>query len=99
MCKQINYPMGRILSVKINDLGEVTGAEVFKGNTREVVKRHSSVLIPLLTKDTNFPLSREDADAESQVVRSPRPRKPKRASAVECTNRIREILSQESSTP
>ena len=27
---------------------EVTGATVLKGGTREIVKRHSSVLIPLL---------------------------------------------------
>ena len=33
----------------VNDLGEVTGAVLLKGKTRELVKRHSSVMIPLMT--------------------------------------------------
>ena len=35
-----------------NDLGEITGAIVKKGRTNEIVKRHSSILIPLLESNT-----------------------------------------------
>ena len=47
--KRSNYPMGVIKSVTINSLGEVTSARVMKGKTREVVFRHSTSLIPLLS--------------------------------------------------
>ena len=47
-CKQSNYPMGIIKSVETNSLKEVTAAKVLKGDTKEVVYRHSSSLIPLL---------------------------------------------------
>ena len=46
--KRYNYPLGRILSVVRNELGETTGAIVVKGNNREKVRRHSNTLIPLL---------------------------------------------------
>ena len=41
--------MGRVISVEHNDLGEVTAARVKKGLTGEIVYRHSSSLIYLLT--------------------------------------------------
>ena len=46
--KLTNMPMGRVLQVVENDLGEVTSALIFKGATREKVRRHVSALIPLL---------------------------------------------------
>ena len=46
--KQSNYPMGIIKSVETNDLNEVTAAKVLKGDTKEIVYRHSSSLVPLL---------------------------------------------------
>ena len=36
-----------------NDNGEVTGAIVMKGKTRELVKRHSSTIIPVL-RDSHY---------------------------------------------
>lgn len=47
-CKPTNYPMGLVKEVQTNDLGETTCASVLKGATGEIVKRHASVLIPLL---------------------------------------------------
>ena len=47
--KRSNYPMGRIKSVSVNLLDEVTSAEIVKGKTREVVYRHATSLIPLLS--------------------------------------------------
>lgn len=45
--KPTNYPMGRIVSVETNNLGESTAAWVLKSN-REKVYRHASSLILLL---------------------------------------------------
>ena len=47
--KPINYPMGIVKEVVKNINDEVTGASVLKGKTREVVKRHVTTLIPLLS--------------------------------------------------
>ncbi|XP_066981209.1 uncharacterized protein [Macrobrachium rosenbergii] len=46
--KPTNYPMAIVKEITTNVNGEVTGALVFKGKTKELVKRHSSTLIPLL---------------------------------------------------
>ena len=43
-----NYPMGRIKEIFKNSLGEVTHAIVFKGRTNQVVRLHSTMLIPYL---------------------------------------------------
>ncbi|MCL4120237.1 UNVERIFIED_CONTAM: hypothetical protein GTU68_007315, partial [Idotea baltica] len=48
-CKPFNYPMGRVKEIVFNDINKVTGAIFFRGDTKELVKRHSSTLIPLLT--------------------------------------------------
>ena len=47
-CKPSNYPLAIVEELQINDLGETTGAILFKGRTQEVVKRHSSTLIPMI---------------------------------------------------
>ena len=44
--KPTNFPMAVVKSVIINDLSEVTAVTVFKGVTRELVKRHASTIIP-----------------------------------------------------
>ena len=49
LIKPVNYPMGIIRSLVKNDMGEVTGVEVFKGETKELIKRHINTIIPLLT--------------------------------------------------
>ena len=49
LTKPAKYPMAVVKDVKINDLGEVTGVVVLKGGTREMVKRHSTAVIPLLS--------------------------------------------------
>ena len=50
--KRYNYPMGRIKSIIKNDLNEVTGAIIVKGNN-EIVNRHSCSLIPILKFNSN----------------------------------------------
>ena len=43
--------MAVVKSVDTNSLGEVTSAVVMKGKNREEVFRHSTTLIPLLSRD------------------------------------------------
>ena len=60
LLKEVNtkpnyYPLAIVRDVLVNNLGEVTGAIVFKGKTRELVKRHASTIIPLLqTNDADY---------------------------------------------
>ena len=51
--KPIDYCLGIVRSVETNDLEEVTAAYVMKGDTRELVYRHSSSLIPLLSHSSD----------------------------------------------
>ena len=53
--KPNHYPLALVKETVVNDLGEITGAIVFKGKARESVKRHSSTIIHLLTvsEDSN----------------------------------------------
>ena len=86
--KPTNMPMGRVLSVTENELGEVTGAIVLKGSTRERVKRHASALVPLL----------RDQDIEVQSNKEPDTPvinpgcRPKRSAAVRSRNLTRDML-------
>lgn len=48
-CKMNNYPMGIVKEIRTNCNDEVTGVTLLKGKTREVVKRHVSSLIPILS--------------------------------------------------
>ena len=50
--KRYHYPMGRVVSVDTNSLGEVTAAKVMKGDTRETVYRHATSLIRLLSDES-----------------------------------------------
>ena len=56
------YPVSIVKDVQTNESGEVTGASVLKGATREVTRRHVSVLIPIL--------SVEEQDESDQVEKS-----------------------------
>ena len=77
--KPINYPLGRVASVQVNSLGEVTGATVKKGKTGEIVKRHSSAIVPLLrmsecvpTDDgADSPCNEEEDDLVTNIPVSP----------------------------
>ena len=47
--KAIDYPIGLVKEVIHNDLGEVTNASVWKGSSKELVKRHVNSLIYLFS--------------------------------------------------
>ena len=48
--KSINFPMAIVREVNRNYLGEITDVVLFKGATREIIKRHITTVIPLLSK-------------------------------------------------
>ena len=97
--KPSNYPMGIVKSVVINDLGEVTGAAILKGRSREIVKRHVTSLIPLLSSDqpdqsasdqVNQIISRGNFDHTGQV---PGRSTTKRKAALVSAEKTKHILS------
>ena len=93
--KPSSYPMGRVKNVQVNDLGEITGATVYKGNTGEEVKRHSSCIIPILQRNECPNLSpRVSGTSEVEEV-GPDPertRPPSRKAAVRSKQRTKELL-------
>ena len=97
LTKRTNLPMGKVLEVQINDLGETTGAVLWKGSTREKVKRHSSTLIPILSScDEAFtpgeyvPNSLETQQASESIPG----RRQKRGAAVRSEHLSRAMLSE-----
>ena len=92
--KQSNYPMARVKKITLNELGEVTGATVFKGRTKETVKRHSSVIIPLL-HDTLVDVATDtDAPASSACDTRAKALRVQRAAATESERRTRAMLNE-----
>ena len=65
--KRYCYPMGRVLEVVTNDLDETTAAKVLKGDTREVVYRHSTSLI-LLIDSCSFSHPTEGITPEMKTI-------------------------------
>lgn len=94
--KPTNYPMARVKTLQVNDLGEVTGAVVHKGKTGELVKRHSSVIIPLLRVRGNADLAPSVTDAEAPVPDANSQTRPpsRRQAAVVSAERTRTMLTQ-----
>ena len=59
--KPFNFPMAIVKDLQINDLGEVTGAVVRKGSSRELLKRHVTSLIPIL-RSSNSSIQADDSE-------------------------------------
>ena len=83
--------MAVVRSVVKDDNDEITGATVMKGSNREVVKRHSSTLIPLLqynnaTDDDNDSESCDDNIGNAQVSRNSAVRKAAKESRLKTRN-------------
>jgi hypothetical protein len=87
--KRYHFPMGRVHTVERNSLGEITAARVFKGGTREMVYRHATSLIRLISCDNLLP----DATAVPPSV-EPR-RQPTRQAANLCRDRIKLLTKNE----
>ena len=96
--KQYQYPMGRVLKVEENGLGEVTAAVVLKGDTREKVYRHVTSLIFLLPADdlSKHPPDKsenvnERSDNSNNCMRKPSERK----AAQKAKEQLRNILGDD----
>ena len=92
-CKPVQYPMAIVKEITVNDLDEVVGAVLLKGSTGELVKRHSSVIIPLLRDDHHQPDNPTSSDATSEApdevpVAGP-PKRARRAAALLSEERTR----------
>ena len=93
MTKRSNFPMARVVDVQVNNLGEVTGASLLKGSSGEIVKRHSSTLIPLLTDDSVRSGKVNESKKHSENVPECRSsQKPRRSAAVASERRTRAML-------
>lgn len=64
LTKRINFPMAKVMEVKYNYMGEVNEYVLFKGATRETIRRHPSVVIPLVSGVIN---NASDSTAGPQV--------------------------------
>ena len=91
--KRYTYPMARVHKVETNSLGEVTSAYVYKGSTKELVYRHVTSLILLISSD-GF-IEDTDSSTDSDVPRlSLTPvvavrRQPERAAANRCRRALK----------
>ena len=100
--KRYFYPMGRVLSVDTNELGEVTAAKVFKGDSREIVYRHATTLIPLLTDDQAVASAVQPKTNEVQSVDKALPinkairKNSKRKAAVKCDLLLKSLAEADS---
>ena len=86
--KRINYPLGVVQKLIINNIGEVTQAVVKKGITGQITKLHISNLIPLLE---NPNLDNPDIDNPHNISRDTFSR-PRRRAAVVSEEKTRQML-------
>ena len=90
--KPHNYPMGKVVKVVENKLGEVTNVEILKGVSRETVKRHVSSLIPLIIGENLDPSPPVDSppDPNVDLVSKSEPNaRPKRNTALKARGKIK----------
>ena len=87
--KPSDYPMAVVKTTVKNTSNEVTEAVVMKGKTRELLRRHSSTLIPLLSLKKGDETGGEDKNEISQL---PERRVSKRKAAIKSGERTRDIL-------
>ena len=89
--KCMNYPLGIVKAIKINDMGEVTGASVHKGRTGEITHRHVNSLIPLLTFDAEEDDRSMTPDNDTNPNITPHA-SPKRQAATKAMSKWRVLL-------
>ena len=88
--KPNHYPMGVIKTIIKNDLDEITGATILKGKTRDIVKRHSSTIIPILEVNVENEILKDNSSNKLNL-----PSRKKRKAAVASQERSKYILSQD----
>ena len=88
--KPSSFPMGLVLSVVENDLGEVTEAVVRKGSSGEHLRRHVNSLI-LLLQNGEYNCENVTIDERSKPEESVK--KPRGKAACEGENRNKRLFS------
>ena len=97
LLKPVNYPMAIIRDVTINSLGEVTEVSAFKGSTRELVRRHTASVIPLLactpsdealTQNSCDEAQDSNMDPENSATADSRLGRPRRKTAAAFLKRL-----------
>ena len=89
--KPSKYPMAVVVELQVNVLEETTGAKLRKANG-EIVKRHASVIIPLLSDLGLPPAKLTGVDSNLEVPEKLNSR-PLRRAAVESRKKTKSILS------
>ena len=94
--KPQNFPMGIIKQTIVNDIDECTDMIVYKGKTKEYVKRHVSSLIPLLTSN-EMDLTHDQisgSDTEPKLTNNNQIRnRPQRKAGIEAKAKIKQIYA------
>lgn len=91
--KANHYPMAIVKEVQVNDQNETTGAILWKGSTKESVKRHASCIIPLLRSESiDSPSVSQIADNDANL--SPR-RAIKRKAAIRATAKTKALFESD----
>ena len=88
--KRYSFPMARVQRVETNSMNEVTAAYVYKVVTKELVYRHSTSLILLISSDglcdqPDSSAVSHDCTNNNKKVR----RQPKRAAAEKCKSALK----------
>ena len=98
LLKQSSYPMGVVISTEKNNLGEVTAARVKKGLTGEIVYRHSSSLIYIMSTDPAIESKSTCEDRQENSNNSdsenvlPIPTRKRRKTALICEANTRNLV-------
>ncbi|XP_068232415.1 uncharacterized protein [Palaemon carinicauda] len=95
LLKPTNFPMGIVKEIKLNSLGEVTGATVLKGKSREETKRHVSSLIPLLYKreyEAKFNDKAQSPGEDKLSKEDEVKERPKRRAAIIGKDKVKKLL-------
>ena len=96
--KRTNLPLGIVEKITLNQLGEVTDTVLLKGSTKERIRRHPTVLIPIL--QCKKELNPTECEVELESVGSGESRatlrkRPRRLAAVNSEKRSKRMLSDE----
>ena len=91
LLKLNNFPLARVTAVRTNALGETTTVQLTKGNSKEILQRHVSSIIPYFRPDPGeFNSSTSEAEFVNKNTVASR---PKRKAAMESRLKTSKIFS------
>ena len=96
--KPCDFPMARVTETFENSLGEITGVKVKKGNTGEIVKRHTTSVIPLMrVENSESPVvtQNDSSVSECQVDTVMVPDRPSRTAARDSREKTRQLFERD----